>query len=157
MARKGGIRRTFNVRLEALPDSDIASAATDTTDEGADDGATGTTSGSAVTLLGVTVQSVTPALAQQLGVPRTTRGVLVTDVTPGGPAYDLNLLSPALGRGAADIIESVEGKPIRTEAELRNALKAAGPGNIVTLGIERVYGGDARPDHFVKRVRLGDQ
>jgi serine protease Do len=157
VARKGGVRKTFNVRLEALPDSDLASAATDSTDEATDDGNGGATSGSAVSLLGISVQSVTPALAQQLGVPRTSRGVLVTDVTPGGPAYDLGLLSPAAGRGAADIIESVEGKPIRTEAELRIALKAAGAGNIVTLGIERVYGGDAKPDHFVKRVRLGDQ
>jgi len=49
----------------------------------------------------------------------------------------------------------VEGKPVRTEAELRAALKAGGAGNIVTLGIQRVYGSGQKPDHFVERVRLG--
>jgi len=50
----------------------------------------------------------------------------------------------------------VEGKPVRTEAELQAALKAAGAGKIVTLGIQRVYGGSGqKPDHFVERVRLG--
>jgi serine protease Do len=155
VARKGGVRKTFSVKLEALPDSDLAAAPTDTTDDGSTDSVSNT-GGSAANLLGVTVQSVTPALAQQLGVPRTTRGVMVTDIAPGGPAYDLNLVTPAQGRGAADIIESVEGKPVRTEAELRAALKSAGSGNVVTLGIQRVFGADgAKPSRFIERVRLG--
>ena len=153
VARKGGVRKTFDVRLEALPDSDLASATTDTSDAVGDD-SVGATSGASINLLGVTVQAVTPSLAQQLGVPRTTKGVMVTDIAPGGPAYDLQLTTPAAGR-AADIIETVEGKPVRTEAELRAALKAGGAGNIVTLGIQRVYGTGQKPDHFVERVRLG--
>ena len=155
VARKGGVRKTVDVRLEALPDSDLASATTDTSDAAGGDDSVGTTSGASVNLLGVTVQAVTPSLAQQLGVPRTTKGVMVTDIAPGGPAYDLQLTTPAQGRGAADIIETVEGKPVRTEAELRAALKTGGAGNIVTLGIQRVYGSGQKPDHFVERVRLG--
>jgi serine protease Do len=155
VARKGGVRKTVDVRLEALPDSDLASATTDTSDAEGGDDSVGTTTGASINLLGVTVQAVTPSLAQQLGVPRTTKGVMVTDIAPGGPAYDLQLTTPAQGRGAADIIETVEGKPVRTEAELRAALKAGGAGNIVTLGIQRVYGSGQKPDHFVERVRLG--
>jgi serine protease Do len=155
VARKGGVRKTYSVRLEALPDSDLASAPSDTTADDDGDGAGGTAPAAMMNLLGVSVQSVTPALAQQLGVPRTTRGVMVTDIAPGGPAYDLNLVTPAQGRGAADIIETVEGKPVRTEAELRAAHKSAGPGHIVTLGIQRVFA-NRKPDHFVERVRLGE-
>ncbi|HJP57137.1 MAG TPA: trypsin-like peptidase domain-containing protein [Gemmatimonadales bacterium] len=155
VARKGGVRKTYSVRLEALPDSDLASAPSDTTADDDGDGAGGTAPAAMMNLLGVSVQSVTPALAQQLGVPRTTRGVMVTDIAPGGPAYDLNLVTPAQGRGAADIIETVEGKPVRTEAELRAALKSAGAGHIVTLGIQRVFA-NRKPDHFVERVRLGE-
>ncbi len=49
-----------------------------------------------------------------------------------------------------------EGKPVRTEVELRAALKAAGSGNVVTLGIQRVFGQGQKPDHFIERVRLGN-
>ena len=38
-------------------------------------------------------------------------------------------------QGGPDIILSVEGKPVRTEADLRKALQAEKPGSIVTLRI----------------------
>ena len=49
----------------------------------------------------------------------------MTDVQPNGPAYG-TLYPP--DEGGPDIIQSVEGKPVKTEAELRDALKAAGKG-----------------------------
>ena len=83
--------------------------------------------------LGVSVEPVTSEIAQQLQLPTNIRGLLVTDVTPGGPAWETLFDDPQ--RNGPDIILSVEGKPVRTEAELRNALKAEKPGSIVTLGI----------------------
>jgi S1-C subfamily serine protease len=46
----------------------------------------------------------------------------------------------------------VEGKPVRTEADLRKALQAEKPGSIVSL---RVYNPRTQ-SRRVERVRLGD-
>ena len=72
--------------------------------------------------LGISVEPVTADVAQQLQVPADARGLIVTDVTPGGPAWDVLFDDPQ--RGGPDIILSIEGKPVRTEADLRKALQA---------------------------------
>jgi S1-C subfamily serine protease len=46
----------------------------------------------------------------------------------------------------------VEGKPVRTEADLRNALRAEKPGSIVTIG---VYNSRAQ-GRRVERIRLAE-
>jgi S1-C subfamily serine protease len=58
--------------------------------------------------------------------------VLVTEVDPNGPSYGSLF---ALSEGGPDIIQSVEGTPVRSESDLRAALKAAGKNAIVTLKI----------------------
>ena len=68
-----------------------------------------------------------------MGLPRGTGGLVVTDVTPDGPAWEV--LRPANSGGAPDIILAVEGKPVSTEAELRSALNNPGPGGIVSLEV----------------------
>jgi S1-C subfamily serine protease len=93
---------------------------------------------------------VTPDAAQQLRLPAGTRGLIVTDVTPGGPAWEVLFDDPQ--RGGPDIILSVEGKPVRTEAELRTALRNEKPGSIVTLRIYNVRAQGRR----VERIRLRD-
>ena len=65
--------------------------------------------------LGISVEPVTPDVAQQLQLPTGMRGLVVTDVTPGGPSCETLLDDPQ--RNGPDIILSVEGKPVRTEAE----------------------------------------
>jgi S1-C subfamily serine protease len=55
-------------------------------------------------------------------------------------------------RGGPDIILSIEGKALRTEADLRKALQAEKPGNIVTL---RIYNPRAQ-SRRVERIRLGE-
>jgi S1-C subfamily serine protease len=82
--------------------------------------------------MGVSVQAVTAQSTQEYDLPRETRGVLVTEVDPNGPAYG-SIFS--LSEGGPDVIQSVEGTVVRTEAELRAALKGAGKGAIVTLKI----------------------
>jgi serine protease Do len=145
VARKGGIRKTFDVKLQALNDQpQVASA-----DEGNSDNSAAPGS-SVMNRLGISVEPVTPDLAQQLQLPGNMRGLLVTDVTPGGPSWETLYDDPQ--RNGPDIILSVEGKPVKTEADLRNALKAEKPGSVVTLGIYNPRAQGRR----VERVKLGE-
>ncbi len=145
VARKGGVRKTFDVKLQALNDQpQVASAEEGETENG------GEPAGTAMNRLGISVEPVTPSVAQQLQLPQDMRGLVVTDVTPGGPAWETLVDDPQ--RNGPDIILSVEGKPVRTEAELRNALKAEKPGSIVSLGIYNPRSRSRRVD----RIRLGE-
>jgi serine protease Do len=147
VARKGGVRKTFNVKLQALNDQPQLAAS----DQGDSDEAGATTGGSAMNRLGITVEPVTPDVAQQLQLPSSVRGLVVTDVTPGGPSWETLFDDPQ--RNGPDIILSVEGKPVRTEADLRNALKSEKPGSIVTLGVYNPRAQGRR----VERIRLSDK
>jgi serine protease Do len=144
VARKGGVRKTFDVKLQALnAQPELAGVNEDGADK-ADGG-----SSSVMNRLGISVEPVTAELAQQLQLPANMRGLIVTDVTPGGPAWETLVDDP---RNGPDIIVSVEGKPVKTEADLRNALKAEKAGTIVTLGIYNARAQSRRVD----RVRLGE-
>jgi serine protease Do len=145
VARKGGVRKTFNVKLQPLNDSpQIASA-----DEGEGD-PEAASGGTAMNRLGISVEPVSPDAAQELQLTPDTRGLIVTSVTPGGPAWEVLFDDPQ--RGGPDIILSVEGKTVRTEADLRKVLQAEKPGSIVSI---RVYNPRTQ-SRRVERVRLGD-
>jgi serine protease Do len=133
------------VKLQALNDTPQLAEAGDTDTDKAS-----TPSGATMNRLGISVEPVTPDAAQQLRLPAGTRGLIVTDVTPGGPAWEVMFDDPQ--RGGPDIILSVEGKPVRTEAELRTALRNEKPGSIVTLRIYNVRAQGRR----VERIRLRD-
>ena len=64
--------------------------------------------------LGVTVQPLTPALADRLQVPASTEGLAVTDVDPNGAAAEA-------GIRPGDIIRQVDGNKVRSASELRSA------------------------------------
>jgi serine protease Do len=64
---------------------------------------------------GMSVQPLTPDLADQIGVPRTTQGVVVAGVDPEGIAADSQLQE-------GDVIEKVNGKTVTTADALRTAL-----------------------------------
>jgi S1-C subfamily serine protease len=85
---------------------------------------------------------------QQLGLPADQRGVLVTGVTAGGPAYG-EVAGP--DNGGPDIILDLEGKPVKTTADLRQALKNYKAGDIVSL---RIYNTQAK-NRRIERIRLG--
>ncbi|MGE0040873.1 MAG: DegQ family serine endoprotease [Vicinamibacterales bacterium] len=67
---------------------------------------------------GMTVQPVTPEIANQLDLPRTQKGLVITDVDPSGEAA-------SAGLRPGDVIEQVNGKAIDSPDELRAALDAA--------------------------------
>ena len=147
VARKGGVRKTFEVPLQEVP-SAKQSAAGDT--EATNDAADSSEEAAAdIDLLGLTVQPVDKDAMQQFELKPEQRGLMVTGVTPGGPAQG-EVAEPE--NGGPDIILSVEGKPVKSVADLRQALKGDKAGDIVTL---RLYNTRAKT-HRIERIRLGE-
>jgi serine protease Do len=145
VARKGGVRKTFGVKLQALNETpQVAGGEGHSPDDASLPG------GTVMNRLGISVEPVGPDAAVELQLPPNTRGLIVTNVTPGGPSWEVLFDDPQ--RGGPDIILSVEGKPVRTEAELRRVLQAEKPGSIVSL---RVYNPRAQ-GRRVERIRLGE-
>lgn len=142
VARKGGVRKTYKVTLQALSEQQqVASNAPDQGNDGADNTGGNPKDDAANTFiqqrLGFTGEALDPSDVKALGLSSTTGGIVVTDVVPGGPTYDI--LAGARGN-RADIITSVEGQPTKTLADLKNVLAAQKPGSIVTLRILSVQG-----------------
>lgn len=76
--------------------------------------------------LGLAVQPLTPAIAQQLGISAETQGLVVVEIDPAGPAAD-----SGVQRG--DVIEAVNQQPVRTVAEIRTALERSGDKPVLLL------------------------
>ncbi len=146
VARKGGVRKTFHVRLQEVPASK-ATAARDTRAEVAADSSE--EAAADIDLLGLTVQPVDQDAVKQFELKPEQRGLMVTGVTAGGPAQG-EIAEP--GNGGPDIILSVEGKAVKSVADLKQALKGDKSGDIVTL---RLYNPQAKA-HRIERIRLGE-
>jgi serine protease Do len=144
VARKGGVRKSYDVKLQALPGS---TAVADRKAGGAHDDSNG--AGAAVGKLGVTVAPVTRDDAAQFDLGPNHRGLLVTDVTAGGPSWG-ELAGP--DNGGPDILLEVEGKPVKTTAELREAVKGMKAGDIVSLRVYNTQGKTRR----IERIKLGE-
>jgi serine protease Do len=143
VARKGGARKTYEVKLQAMP---RATAVADRSGAGEDN--TGT-AGAALGRLGVTVASVSRDDVSRFALTAAQHGLVVTDVTAGGPSWG-ELVDA--DRGGPDIILEIEGKPVKSTSDLRDALKGMKPGEIVSL---RVYNTQAK-NRRVERIKLGD-
>jgi serine protease Do len=146
VARKGGVRKTYDVALQEVASRDVAKRGSADADSSAD---SSDESSASIDLLGVTVQPVDQDAVQQLDLPANQKGLLVTDVAPGGPAYG-EIVDGENG-GAPDIILELEGKSLKTVADLRSALKGYKDGDIVSL---RVYNPQAKAKR-IERIRLG--
>ena len=143
VARKGGARKTYMVPLQRVPErSEVAS----TGESGGDNAGSGEAAPMAA--LGVSVAPLDRATIDQYSIPNGVSGVVVTDVRPDGPAFE-SVAGP--DNGGPDIILSVEGKPIGSPGELRHALAASKPGDIVTL---RIYNAQSK-SYRIERVKLG--
>ena len=75
---------------------------------------------------GIQVDNLTPSVARELGVPTTTRGVVVTDVAAGTPASDAGLQRD-------DVIEEVNRHPVPNVAVYERIVRQAGKQTIVLL------------------------
>lgn len=148
VARSGGARRTYDVRLVA---AEVANPVTAAATQGNDTApATPERAGptaSAVERLGLTVSPITEEIRAENRLPASLIGVVVHDVTLGGPSE--GQLFPG------DVIQSVGATTVRTEADLRQALQAAGRGSIVLV---TVYSPNPQTGAGVRRavrVRVG--
>ena len=67
---------------------------------------------------GMTVEPLTPEIARQLDLDRDAKGVVISDVDPSGAATSAGLRE-------GDVIQQVNGKPVRTTEDVRSALNAS--------------------------------
>ncbi len=102
---RNGQKRQMSVTLGELPDQQAAAKDAPQANEDA--------------MEGVQVQALTPDLAEQLKVPASTHGVVVTRVDPDSAAAE-----GMLQRG--DVIQEVNHKPVVTPEQLRAAVHDAG-------------------------------
>lgn len=78
--------------------------------------------------IGATVQDLTPAIADSLGVSGT--GALVADITPGGPA-------DAAGLRSGDVVLKLDGQTIGSATELTRQVARAAAGDTLHLEVKR--------------------
>jgi Do/DeqQ family serine protease len=81
--------------------------------------------------LGVTIEALTPDLAESFGLPRDTKGVVINNISsakdPAGKA----------GLKREDIITSVDGKPVATRDDLHFMIGERAPGTKITVNYLR--------------------
>lgn len=95
--------------------------------------------------LGVdSTQTVTPEIAEQFGLPKSTKGVIVTDVTAGGPAEKGGLKD-------SDVVIAVNGQPVTSVEDMRLRISEFAPQSKVSLSVVR----DGKP--VTLNVVLGRQ
>ncbi|HEY9385108.1 MAG TPA: trypsin-like peptidase domain-containing protein [Gemmatimonadales bacterium] len=151
VARKGGERKTLTVRLiSAQAITDPATAEDNANPDDPADKSGESPAGANIRPLGVTVMPLTAAMAGELSLPASVHGLVIQNVDPEGPAAED--LAGANNSDTPDVIISVEGVAVRSEADLRGALRRAGSGGIVTLIVYNNRGGQR-----VARVRLSNQ
>ncbi|HLF23039.1 MAG TPA: DegQ family serine endoprotease, partial [Burkholderiales bacterium] len=97
-------RRSFNIRIVEQP-KEIAQA-------GTDDETPGSETGGETALSGLEARNLTPDIAQQLGLPATVAGVVITGVSPDSAAADA-------GVQPGDVVLEVNRKVVRSVTDLK--------------------------------------
>ncbi|MGY5884766.1 S1C family serine protease [Modestobacter lacusdianchii] len=77
--------------------------------------------------VGIEPATITPQIAEQLGLP-STEGVIVRAVVPGGPAVTAGIES-------GDVITAVDGEPSASPEDLLAALRDRDPGDTITVTV----------------------
>ena len=96
-------------------------------------------------LLGVSIQTLTPDVAENLGLTDTS-GALVSEVVEGSAAAKA-------GVQPGDVITSVNGHAVKTSAELRNAIGLLRIGDKVELGLIR----EGKPRRITAQIAERDE
>jgi serine protease Do len=116
-----GSEKSFTFAVAQRPDEPTEAEGGEGDDQGGDAGK--------APKLGVRLQPLTPEIAKQLGV-EGEQGVLVADVTDGGPAA-----REGLARG--DVIVEVGRKPVAKTSDISDALKSLKDGDLLLLRVRR--------------------
>lgn len=80
--------------------------------------------------LGVSAESVTPDIAEYLSLPRDVKGVVITDVAPGGPAAQAGLQRD-------DVVTGINNRPVTALEDLRLMIAQTPPQTPVDLRVYR--------------------
>ena len=115
--------------------------------------------------LGVTGAALSPRMAEVMGLPEGTRGVLVVAVVDGGPVDEAGLKAISGSRTvdgvevptSGDVIVSVDGQPVHGMGALIAYLtRGFAPGDVVSLGLVRI-GGDPGAIEVTLGARPGEE
>ncbi|HBD07431.1 MAG TPA: peptidase, partial [Syntrophobacteraceae bacterium] len=90
----------------------------------------GEPSGKQASSWGLTVQNITPEMAERFGWPKTTTGVVVSAVEPGGPAAEAKVRQ-------GDLIQEVNRRKVKNLRDYNQAVEAAGKEGGLLLLIRR--------------------
>ncbi|HEX9703712.1 MAG TPA: Do family serine endopeptidase [Gemmatimonadales bacterium] len=146
VVRDGGERRTIGVRLAQAPSGEQDRVASNERGRRRD-------SGEAAPMeeaLGISVEPLTSEEARAERITEVAEaggGLVVTTVSPDGPAYQR--LASADDNGP-DIILKVNGQAVRTRADLRAILKNVKSGDVVTLEVYNPSLGDGGSRRVVR-------
>jgi serine protease Do/serine protease DegQ len=97
-------------------------------------------------VLGVSIQTLVPEIAQSMGLPESTQGALVSQVVDGSAAE-------RAGVKAGDVITAVNGRPVKDAGGLRNAIGLLSVGEKVDLSLLR----DGKPRRVTATVSERDE
>jgi serine protease Do len=122
-AMRYGQRKKFRVTLtEADADQQVATSAVRTEPSGG---------GTVHPALGISVAPVSTELAAQARMPMPVRGVMVSDVIPGGPAEDKLYRNDVI----TEVLYPAPTRPINTPGDLSQALGRLRNGDYVSLKV----------------------
>ena len=117
-----GQRKTFRVTLMEAPDQQVAKV---------DAPAPASSGGMLHPALGISVAPVSPEIAAQARLATPVRGVLVSDVTPGGPADEKLARNDVI----TEVLFPAPRRAINTPAELQQVLSRLKDGDYVSLSV----------------------
>ena len=121
-AMRYGQRKTFRVTLmEAQTDTEVASSAPVPTSNG----------GTVHPALGIAVTPVSAEMAAQARMPTPVRGVMVSDVTPGGPADEKLTQNDVI----TEVLYPLPRRAINSPADLQSVLKGLKSGEYISLSV----------------------
>ena len=127
---RAGVRRSFDVRLIAAADDDTSLAR-------GNDARDSAKAGEMEGRLGVRVEPIPADVAHRARLSDDQRGVVVTDVEEGGPAWG-RLVTP--DRGGPDVVLAVNSTRVRTPEEFQRAVRAVPRGAVVQLRVLNLNG-----------------
>jgi serine protease Do len=147
---RNGKPMTVTAVLSERPPEEQLAANDDDADNDGDDSGTQQGQNSPASIratLGVSVQTLTPALSQQLGLPGPVKGVVVTGVDPSSDAG-------TKGIQPRDVILAINQRAVTTTAEAATAVDAAKKGGLKTV-LLLIQRGNRPPTYLGVDLRTG--